>query len=114
MYKGQSITVIIPCLNEEQGIEKVLRAPRVDIHAPRESATFERPFAQNREQLELDCAHQSSGLAKGKREFEDPTRAIVLLITLKTIKGRRNERHHFTWMFAACTTLLQTSYSVLM
>jgi glycosyltransferase involved in cell wall biosynthesis len=25
MYKGQSITVIIPCLNEEQGIEKVLR-----------------------------------------------------------------------------------------
>jgi len=26
MYKGQSITVIIPCLNEEQGIEKVLRA----------------------------------------------------------------------------------------
>jgi glycosyltransferase involved in cell wall biosynthesis len=26
MYKGQSLTVIIPCLNEEQGIEKVLRA----------------------------------------------------------------------------------------
>src|ERR1043166_4165680 len=26
MYKGQSITVIIPCLNEEQGSEKVLRA----------------------------------------------------------------------------------------
>ena len=26
MYKGQSITIIIPCLNEEQGIEKVLRA----------------------------------------------------------------------------------------
>jgi len=26
MYKGQSVTVIIPCLNEEQGIEKVLRA----------------------------------------------------------------------------------------
>jgi glycosyltransferase involved in cell wall biosynthesis len=26
MYKSQSITVIIPCLNEEQGIEKVLRA----------------------------------------------------------------------------------------
>src|SRR5215468_5131227 len=26
MYKGQSIAVIIPCLNEEQGIEKVLRA----------------------------------------------------------------------------------------
>jgi dolichol-phosphate hexosyltransferase len=26
MYKGQSITVIIPCLNEEQGIEKVLGA----------------------------------------------------------------------------------------
>jgi glycosyltransferase involved in cell wall biosynthesis len=26
VYKGQSITVIIPCLNEEQGIEKVLRA----------------------------------------------------------------------------------------
>src|SRR6478752_345646 len=26
MYKGQSITVISPCLNEEQGIEKVLRA----------------------------------------------------------------------------------------
>ena len=26
MYKGQSITVIIPCLNEEQGIEKMLRA----------------------------------------------------------------------------------------
>jgi glycosyltransferase involved in cell wall biosynthesis len=25
MYKGQSITVIIPCLNEEQGIELVLR-----------------------------------------------------------------------------------------
>jgi dolichol-phosphate hexosyltransferase len=25
MYKDQSITVIIPCLNEEQGIEKVLR-----------------------------------------------------------------------------------------
>lgn len=25
MYKGQSITVIIPCLNEEQGIEQVLR-----------------------------------------------------------------------------------------
>lgn len=25
MYKGQTITVIIPCLNEEQGIEKVLR-----------------------------------------------------------------------------------------
>jgi glycosyltransferase involved in cell wall biosynthesis len=24
MYKGQKITVIIPCLNEEQGIEKVL------------------------------------------------------------------------------------------
>ncbi|HJT89484.1 MAG TPA: glycosyltransferase family 2 protein [Bryobacteraceae bacterium] len=32
MYKDQSITVIIPCLNEEQGIEKVLRAmpPFVD------------------------------------------------------------------------------------
>src|SRR5450631_2974193 len=26
MYKGQSITVIIPCLNEESGIERVLRA----------------------------------------------------------------------------------------
>ena len=26
MYKSQTITVIIPCLNEEQGIEKVLRA----------------------------------------------------------------------------------------
>jgi hypothetical protein len=26
MYKGQSITVIIPCLNEEAGIEQVLRA----------------------------------------------------------------------------------------
>jgi glycosyltransferase involved in cell wall biosynthesis len=26
MYKAQAITVIIPCLNEEQGIEKVLRA----------------------------------------------------------------------------------------
>lgn len=26
MYKGQSITVIIPCLNEEQGIEKLLKA----------------------------------------------------------------------------------------
>src|SRR6266850_8510671 len=26
MYKGQKITVIIPCLNEEQGIEKILRA----------------------------------------------------------------------------------------
>lgn len=26
MYKGQSITVIIPCLNEEQGVEKVLCA----------------------------------------------------------------------------------------
>lgn len=25
MYKGQSITIIIPCLNEEQGIEQVLR-----------------------------------------------------------------------------------------
>src|SRR6266481_2245440 len=25
MYKSNSITVIIPCLNEEQGIEKVLR-----------------------------------------------------------------------------------------
>ncbi len=24
MYKGQSITVIIPCLNEEQGIRRVL------------------------------------------------------------------------------------------
>jgi glycosyltransferase involved in cell wall biosynthesis len=26
MYKGQTITVIIPCLNEEAGIERVLRA----------------------------------------------------------------------------------------
>ena len=26
MYKGRSITVIIPCLNEEQGIEQILRA----------------------------------------------------------------------------------------
>ncbi len=26
LYKGNSITVIIPCLNEEQGIERVLRA----------------------------------------------------------------------------------------
>lgn len=26
MYKGQAITVIIPCLNEEQGVEQVLRA----------------------------------------------------------------------------------------
>jgi dolichol-phosphate hexosyltransferase len=26
MYKGQKITVIVPCLNEEQGIEQVLRA----------------------------------------------------------------------------------------
>jgi hypothetical protein len=25
MYKGQSITVVIPCLNEEQGIEQVLK-----------------------------------------------------------------------------------------
>ena len=32
MYKGQSITVVIPCLNEEQGIEQVLRSmpPFVD------------------------------------------------------------------------------------
>ncbi len=32
MYKGLTITVIIPCLNEEQGIERVLRAmpPFVD------------------------------------------------------------------------------------
>jgi len=26
MYKGQKITLIVPCLNEEQGIEQVLRA----------------------------------------------------------------------------------------
>ena len=26
MYKGMSITAIIPCLNEEQGIERLLRA----------------------------------------------------------------------------------------
>jgi glycosyltransferase involved in cell wall biosynthesis len=26
MYKGQSVTVIIPCLNEEHGIEKILRS----------------------------------------------------------------------------------------
>jgi glycosyltransferase involved in cell wall biosynthesis len=26
MYKGQKITVIIPCLNEEQGVEQVLRS----------------------------------------------------------------------------------------
>ncbi|MCU1274854.1 MAG: glycosyl transferase, family 2 [Bryobacterales bacterium] len=26
MYKGQTITVIIPCLNEEHGIEKILRS----------------------------------------------------------------------------------------
>jgi dolichol-phosphate hexosyltransferase len=26
MYKGHTITIIVPCLNEEQGIEKVLRA----------------------------------------------------------------------------------------
>src|SRR5215831_16211957 len=26
MYKGQSITVIIPCLNEEQGVEAILRS----------------------------------------------------------------------------------------
>ena len=26
MYNGESITVIIPCLNEEQGVEQVLRA----------------------------------------------------------------------------------------
>jgi dolichol-phosphate hexosyltransferase len=26
MYKGQTITLIVPCLNEEQGIEQVLRA----------------------------------------------------------------------------------------
>src|SRR5271155_3373043 len=26
MYKGDTITVIIPCLNEEQGIERVLRS----------------------------------------------------------------------------------------
>src|SRR5437763_15264668 len=26
MYKGQSITVIIPCLNEEQGIRRVLKS----------------------------------------------------------------------------------------
>jgi glycosyltransferase involved in cell wall biosynthesis len=26
MYKGQSITVIIPCLNEEHGIEQILKA----------------------------------------------------------------------------------------
>lgn len=26
MYKGQRITVIIPCLNEEQGIERILKA----------------------------------------------------------------------------------------
>ena len=26
MYKGQSITVIIPCLNEEQGIRRVLES----------------------------------------------------------------------------------------
>ena len=25
MYKSQKITVIIPCLNEEQGVEQVLR-----------------------------------------------------------------------------------------
>ena len=26
MYNGESITIVIPCLNEEQGVEKVLRA----------------------------------------------------------------------------------------
>jgi len=26
MYKGQRITVVIPCLNEEQGIEQVLKS----------------------------------------------------------------------------------------
>jgi dolichol-phosphate hexosyltransferase len=26
MYKGQTIAVVIPCLNEEQGVEKILRA----------------------------------------------------------------------------------------
>jgi dolichol-phosphate hexosyltransferase len=31
MYKGQKITVIVPCLNEEQGIEQVLRAMPVFV-----------------------------------------------------------------------------------
>lgn len=31
MYKGQKITVIVPCLNEEQGIERVLRAMPVFV-----------------------------------------------------------------------------------
>jgi glycosyltransferase involved in cell wall biosynthesis len=33
MYKGDTITVIIPCLNEEQGIKRVLRSMILSIRS---------------------------------------------------------------------------------
>ena len=63
MYKEQSITVIIPCLNEEQGIEKVLRAMPDDL-----------PLS-----LEIPYAKPMAPLERARRAYQSTVRVLEQL-----------------------------------
>jgi dolichol-phosphate hexosyltransferase len=83
MYKGQRITVIIPCLNEEQGIEKVLRAmPEfVDERIVVDNASTDRTSDVAR-QLGATVIHEEvRGYGRAyKRGFSEATGDLIITL----------------------------------
>jgi glycosyltransferase involved in cell wall biosynthesis len=83
MYKGQRITVIIPCLNEEQGIERVLRAmPEfVDERIVVDNASTDRTSAVAR-QLGATVIHEEvRGYGRAyKRGFDEATGDLIITL----------------------------------
>jgi len=83
MYKGQRITVIIPCLNEEQGIERVLRAmPEfVDERIVVDNASTDRTSDVAR-QLGATVIHEEvRGYGRAyKRGFDEATGDLIITL----------------------------------
>jgi glycosyltransferase involved in cell wall biosynthesis len=83
MYKGQRITVIIPCLNEEQGIEKVLRAmPEfVDERIVVDNASTDRTSDVARELGATVIHEEVRGYGRAyKRGFSEATGDLIITL----------------------------------
>ena len=83
MYKGQRITVIIPCLNEEQGIEKVLRAmPEfVDERIVVDNASTDRTSEVARELGATVIHEEVRGYGRAyKRGFSEATGDLIITL----------------------------------
>ncbi|HYO80165.1 MAG TPA: glycosyltransferase family 2 protein [Bryobacteraceae bacterium] len=83
MYKGQSITVIIPCLNEEQGIEQVLRRlpPLVDQVIVVDNGSTDRTSDVARSLGAEVIREEVRGYGRAyKRGFRDATGDIIITL----------------------------------